>query len=92
MIAFFIHDAKKQSDIMAVPETDSMVPVNRAVMEAFIAVEPDFSGYVGQRLKGLPPETFGQIVATRKADGDVCIVETSLWRQRMAFHLGLDTK
>ena len=92
MMAFFIHDAKKQSDLMVVPEIDAMVPVNRSVMEAFIAVAPDFSGYTGQRLNGLPPEAFGQIVATRKADGDVCIVATSLWRQRMAYHLGLEAK
>jgi hypothetical protein len=92
MKAFYIHDEKKRSDIIVVPEIDSMVPVNRAVMEMFIAVEPDFSGYAGKPLNGLPPETFGKIVATRETDGDVCIIETSLWRGRMACHLGLDTK
>jgi hypothetical protein len=92
MKAFFIHDTNKQLDLMAIPETDYVVPVDRVVMEAFIAVAPDFSRYTGQRLNGLPPETFGRIVATRETDGDVCIVEESLWGRRMAHHLGFTTK
>ncbi len=92
MKAIFVHDEKKQSDMMVLPETGHMVPMNRAAMEDFIAVAPDFSGYEGQRLNGMPPEAFGKIVATRNSDGDVCIVDTSLWQQRMAYHLGLDFK
>ena len=92
MIAFFIHDEKKQSDCMVIPETGYMVPINRALMEAFIAVAPDFSGYQGERVNGMPPETFGKIVATRKSDGDVCILDQSLWQQRMAYHLGPGSK
>ena len=92
MKAFFIHDEKKQSDMLAIPETGYMVPMNQAAMEAFIAVSPDFSGYEGERLNGMPPETFGKVVATRNSDGDVCILDESLWQQRMAYHLGLNSK
>lgn len=92
MKAFFIHDSKKQHDWMVVPETDYMVPVNRDIMEAFISVQPDFSKYTGNRLNGLPPETMGKIIATRTSDGDVCIVENTIWRQRMAHHLGLSSE
>ncbi len=88
MKAFFIHDEKKQVDFMVVPETDSRVDVSRKIMEEFIAVAPDFSKYPGASLNQLPPETFGLVVATRKSDGDVCIVEEDLWQQRMSFHLG----
>lgn len=88
MKAFFVHDKEKQVDLMAVPETDILVAVDRKVMEEFIAVEPDFSKYSGERLNNLPPETLGVIVATRKTDGDVCILEEALWQQRMARHLG----
>lgn len=89
MKAFFVHDEKKQTDLMVVPETDNMVAVNQKVLEEFIAVEPDFTKYSGERLNDLPPETLGVVVATRKSDGDVCIVEEALWQQRMTFHLKL---
>lgn len=88
MKAFFVHDQKKQVDLMAVPETDNFVAVDREVMEEFIAVEPDFSKYSGDHLNNLPPEALGVIVATRRTDGDVCILEETLWQQKMAKHLG----
>lgn len=89
MIAYFVHDEKKQSDLLVVPETDALIPVNRSILEAFISVGPDFSKIAGRRLNGLQPESFGKIVATRKSDGDVCILLEPLWRQRMTVHLGL---
>jgi len=88
MKAFFIHDEKKQSDMLVVPETDNIVSMSREVMEAFIAVKPDFSTFSGERLNGLPPETLGRVVATRKSESDVCILDESIWKQRMAVHLG----
>jgi hypothetical protein len=57
-------------------------------MEEFIAVAPDFSKYTGDPLNSRPPEALGLLVATRKTDGDVCIVEDRVWQQRMAVHLG----
>lgn len=89
MIAYFVHDEKKQSDLLIVPATDTMVPIDRVLLETFISVAPDFSSIAGQRLNGLPPESFGRIVASRDSDGDVCILAESLWRQCMASHLGL---
>ena len=88
MKAFFVHDKKKEMDFMVVPEMDNRVSVSREIMEEFIAVEPDFSKYPGESQNQLPPETLGLVVATRKSDGDVCIVEEALWQQRMSYHLG----
>ena len=87
MKAFFVHDEETDKDLMAVPETDSLVMVDRRVMEEFIAVAPDFSKFSGKRLNDQAPESVGVVVATRKPDMDVCIIEEALWRQRMAFHL-----
>ena len=92
MKAFFIHDSKKQQDWMVVPETDYMVPVDQGIMEAFIAVRPDFSKFKGERINGLPPETIGKIIATRTSEGDVCIVENAIWQQRMAYHLAFSSE
>ena len=88
MKAYIVHDSSKAQDLMVIPDTDRSIPVNREVMEAFIAVKPDFTAFDGPALNGLPVETFGQVVATRTADGDVCIVDEALWQQRMAAHLG----
>ena len=87
MKAFFVHDKNKQADILVVPERDCLIPVNRAVMEMFIAVAPDFTRHKGHGLNSLPPESFGHIIATRESDGDVCIVDGYIWQQRMGYHL-----
>lgn len=88
MKAFFVHDAKKDDDLMVIPETGAIVNVDRDVLEMFIAVEPDFSRYSGKNLNDLPPDALGEIVATRKTDGDVCILDQALWQRRMSHHLG----
>ena len=88
MKAFFVHDENVRTDLLVLPETDCVVAVNKEIMEEFISVEPDFSKYTGDRLNSRPPETLGLLVATRKTDGDVCIVENTVWQQRMAVHLG----
>lgn len=87
MKAFFVYDEKTHKDLMVVPETDTLVDVDRRVMEEFISVEPDFTVYTGERLNNKTPESIGLVVATRKSDMDVCIIDESLWQQRMAFHL-----
>ena len=88
MQAFYIYDEKKDADLLVIPEKDCMLPVNRSLMEDFISVKPDFSQWQGQALNGLPPDAMGQVVATRKEDGDVCIIEMDLWHERMAAYLG----
>lgn len=87
MKAFFVHDKQTHKDAMVVPEIDSLVTVDRKVMEEFIAVAPDFSKFSGERLNKRVPENIGRVVATRKADMDVCIIDKALWQQRMAFYL-----
>ena len=87
MKAFFVHDEETEKDLMVVPETDTLVTVDRNVMEEFIAVEPDFAEFTGEPLEKKAPESIGRVVATRKSDMDVCIIEASLWWRRMAFHL-----
>lgn len=88
MRAYLVHDQKKEQDLMILPEKNLTVPVNRRVMTDFISVRPNFSQWSGSDLKGLAPETFGRIVATRDDAGDVCVIEASLWQERMAMHLG----
>jgi hypothetical protein len=88
MKAFFVHDEKIDTDLLVLPETDCVVAVTKEIMTEFISVKPDFTKYQGDRLNSRPPATLGLLVATRKTDGDVCIVEDAMWRQRMAVHLG----
>lgn len=88
MRAYFVHDPKKELDHMVLPDRDLLVPADRRVMTDFIAPCPDFSQWRGKTLKGLLPESFGQILATRDEAGDVCILESPLWQKRMTFHLG----
>jgi len=88
MRAYLVHDAKKQSDMLVLPEMDRLIPVNREVLTDFISVRPDFSRWSGSQLNGLSPETFGRVVATREEKEDVCIVDEPLWQQRMSHLLG----
>jgi hypothetical protein len=88
MQAYLVHDAKKQSDMLVLPEMDRLIPVNREVLTDFISVRPDFSQWSGLHLNGLSPETFGRVVATREEKEDVCIVDEPLWQQRMSHLLG----
>ncbi len=73
---------------MIIPEKDITVTVDRQIMNAFISVHPDFDQWSGSPLNGLNPESFGQVVATRDDQGDVCVVDTGLWQQRMTLFLG----
>jgi hypothetical protein len=57
-------------------------------MERFISVKPDFAGWTGQSCAFVKPEEFGAVVATRDDQGDVCIVQQDLWRERMFANLG----
>ncbi|MBR9981309.1 MAG: hypothetical protein KFF50_09810 [Desulfatitalea sp.] len=88
MQAYLVHDSRKQKDMMVLPETDRLVPVDRKVMENFIAVKPDFDQWSGAPLNGLAPATFGRVFASRQVQEDVCIIDEALWHQRMTFHLG----
>jgi hypothetical protein len=40
------------------------------------------------RCAHVKPEEFGTVVATRDDQGDVCIAQEDLWRERMLANLG----
>lgn len=88
MRAYFVHDPNKAQDHMVLPDKDLLLPADGRIMSDFISPCPDFSLWNGQKLNGLPPESFGRVLATREEAGDVCIMEEPLWQQRMTFHLG----
>ena len=88
MVAYFVHDKQKASDIIYLPDLGCFVPVDKAAMERFISVEPDFANWNGQACTVVTPEEFGTVVATRDDRGDVCIVRQDLWRERMFANLG----
>lgn len=88
MIAYFVHDSKKGSDTIYLPDSSCFVPVDKTAMDRFIAVKPDFANWTGRACTIDAPEEFGTVVATRDDQGDVCIVRQELWRERMLHHLG----
>ena len=88
MIAYYVHDKKKEDDLIVLPELGCRVAVDADRMEAFISVKPEFAKWSGDACGALSPEDFGTIVATRDERGDVCIVNHDLWRRCMAYYLG----
>ena len=88
MIAYFVHDPQKASDTIYLPDLGCFIPVDKAAMERFIAVKPDFANWKGQACIFVKPEEFGIVVATRDDQGDVCIIRQDLWRERMFTNLG----
>ena len=88
MIAYFVHDARKRQDTIYLPDRGCFVPVDKAAMERFISVKPDFADWIGQACAFVKPEEFGTVVATRDDQGDVCIARPDLWRERMFANLG----
>ncbi len=89
MIAYYVHDSKKETDRIVLPDMGCSVAVDAARMEAFISVKPDFASWSGDTCGELSPEDFGTIVASRHEAGDVCVVNHDLWRQCMAHYLGV---
>jgi len=88
MIGYFIHQEDKGMDTIYLPEMGCFVPVDKAAMERFISVKPDFAAWTGQACAAVDPEEFGKVVATRDDQGDVCVLDSDLWRERMLLHLG----
>ena len=89
MIAYYVHDSKKETDLIVLPDMGCSVAVDAGRMEAFISVNPDFASWSGEACGLLSPEDFGIIVASRDEGGDVCVVNHDLWRRRMAHYLGV---
>ena len=46
MLAYYVHDQKKEKDAIVIPDMGCSVPVDRERMEAFISVNPDFAIYL----------------------------------------------
>ncbi len=88
MIAYYVHDSKKETDLIVLPDMGCSVAVDAGRLEAFISVNPDFASWSGEACGLLSPEDFGTIVASRDEGGDVCVVNHDLWRRRMAHFLG----
>ena len=88
MIAYYVHDSKKEIDLIVMPDMGCSVAVDAGRLEAFISVKPDFASWSGDACGELSPENFGTIVASRNEGGDVCVVNHDLWRRRMTHYLG----
>ena len=88
MIAYYVHDSKKETDLIVLPDMGCSVVVDAGRLEAFISVNPDFTSWSGDACGELSPEDFGAIVASRDEGGDVCVVNHDLWRRRMTHFLG----
>ena len=88
MIAYYVHDSKKETDMIVLPDMGCSVAVDAGRLEAFISVNPDFASWSGDACGELSPEDFGTIVASRDEGGDVCVVNHDLWRRCMTHYLG----
>ena len=86
MIAYFVHDSKKQIDTIVLPEKGCSLPANAERIKIFISAQPDFSKWSGDSCGDLSPEVFGTIVATRDECGDVAVVRKALWQERLDFY------
>ena len=88
MIAYYVHDEKKENDVIVIPDRECTISVDKARMEAFISVDPVFASWSGDACRLVSPEDFGVVIATRDDGGDVCVVNHELWRERMEHYLG----
>ena len=87
MIAYCVHDEKKENDTIVIPEMGCSIPVTPEVLEKFISVNPDFSEWSGDACGHLAPEDFGIVIATRDDGGDVCVTHNDRWEARMLFYM-----
>ncbi len=87
MIAYLVHDKKKETDLIVLPEKGCMLPVDTLKIKEFISAKPDFSQWSGDSCGDLNPESFGIIVASRDECGDVSIRRKELWRERLDVYL-----
>ena len=46
MIAYYVHDSKKQTDLIVLPDMGCSVVVDAERLEAFISVKPDFASWI----------------------------------------------
>ncbi|MGD8366491.1 MAG: hypothetical protein PVG78_02520 [Desulfobacterales bacterium] len=82
MLAYFVHNAKNQNDVIVIPDMHCSVRVDPERFEAFISATPNFAEWSGEACE-LPPEDMGKVVATRDEFGDVCVLDDDAWRSRV---------
>ena len=88
MIAYYVHNEKKENDVIVIPDRECTIPVDKKRMAAFISVDPVFASWSGDACGVVSAEDFGIVIATRDDGGDVCVINHGLWRERMEFYLG----
>ncbi|CAB1074419.1 hypothetical protein D1AOALGA4SA_2238 [Olavius algarvensis Delta 1 endosymbiont] len=88
MIAYYVHDEKKENDVIVIPDRECSIPVDRERLETFISVDPVFASWPGDACGLVTPEDFGVVIATRDDGGDVCVLDQDKWRARMEHYLG----
>lgn len=88
MIAYLVHDSKKERDLFVLPDMGCAVAATPERFESFISPRPAFAEWSGDACGDLAPEDFGTVVATREEPGDVCILDADLWRRRMDHYTG----
>jgi hypothetical protein len=87
MLAYFVYNKKKDSDVIVLPETGCSVTVDPERFEKFISVNPNFSDWTGDSCREMAPEDFGTVIAMRDDTGDVCVTKEEYWQQRMFFYM-----
>lgn len=90
MIAYFVHDEKKNDDMIVMPDMSCAVPVDRARMETFISPAPAFANWSGDTCAEVNPDAFGTVIASREEGEDVCVLKQEIWQARMEYYLNLD--
>ena len=90
MIAYYVHDERKNDDVILVPDMSCAVHVDKEKMEAFISPAPAFANWSGNTCVGVKPEDFGTVVASREEGGDVCVLKAEIWQSRMEYYLNQD--
>ena len=63
MIAYYVHDDKKENDVIVIPDRQCTMPVDRERLEAFISVDPVFASWPGDSCGLVSPEDFGMTTA-----------------------------
>jgi hypothetical protein len=90
MIAYYVHDEKKNTDVILLPAMGCAVDVDKEKLIAFISPAPAFAKWSGKACVDVKPEDFGTIIASREEGGDVCILEAEIWPARMEYYLKQD--
>ncbi|MEJ2639181.1 MAG: hypothetical protein P8010_06365 [Desulfosarcinaceae bacterium] len=90
MIAYYVHDEKKNDDVIVLPDMSCAVTVDKDKLADFIAPAPAFAKWSGNTCVAVKPEDFGTVIATREEGGDVCVLKEETWQARMQYYLSQD--